>query len=84
MRFSSLPACSSQEAANALVRLGCYYERTKGSHAYYSIRVQGGHKRVAALVLGKKQLQKSVLKNILTKLEIPLEDFVGALRRRGP
>ena len=32
----------------------------------------------------KKQLQKSVLKNILTKLEIPLGDFVRALGRRGP
>ena len=36
------------------------------------------------LVPVKKQLQKSVLKNILTKLEIPLGDFVRALGRRGP
>ena len=79
MQFSKLPTCTSSQATVALERLGCRLERTRGNHAVYSREREDGHRVTAPLVLGKKALSKGTLKSILTKPEIPLEDFLDAL-----
>ena len=78
MKFSDIPDCSSGKAAKALERLGCWCVRIRGSHAHYA-RNYDGRVLVATLVMGKKSVSKTILKDVLTKLKISVEEFRNAL-----
>ena len=78
MKFSDIPDCSSQKAAKALERLGCWCVRIRGSHAHYA-RTWDDRVLVATLVMGKKSVSKRILKDVLTKFNISVEEFRNAL-----
>lgn len=81
MRFSQLPLCSSNQIVAALERLGAYRGRSgKGSHAPYHRENRDGRTLTAVVVLGRREVPKGTLRGILQGLDIPLEDFLEALR----
>ena len=59
-----------------LIRLGCYEGKSgKGSHQSYH-RVVDGRTLTGVVVLGRKEMPKGTLKNILTQLGISLDEFL--------
>ena len=75
MALSRIPICSSDEIIRALERLGCYRSRAgKGSHQPFHRRV-GDRILTGVVVLGRREVPKGTLRNILAQLEIPLEEF---------
>ena len=84
MAFSRLPLCSSNEVISALERLGAYAGRAKrGSHASYHLRGRDGRIRTGVVILGKREIPKGTLRYLLKNLDISVEDFLEALRRRA-
>ena len=81
MPFSELPLCSSNQALKALERLHVYRGPVKkGSHQSVYRDIPGGGRRVAVVVLGKREIPKGTLRNILRLLEISPKEFLAALR----
>ncbi|MYC38028.1 MAG: addiction module toxin, HicA family [Chloroflexi bacterium] len=80
MQFSRLPRCSSNELINALYRLGCYRGRaTRGSHQLFH-RDADGRTLTGVVVLGKREVPRRTLRNVLEQLQISPEDLRDALR----
>ena len=80
MPFSQLPLCSSRQLIAAIERLGAFPgKKTSGSHASYHRQTENGI-LTATVVLGKREIPRSVVRSILKQLQISVEDFVGALR----
>ena len=81
MTFSSLPLCSSDQTIAALKRLGAYPGRTKkGSHISFHLQRPGGRIATTVVIMGKRELPKILLRNVLDNLGIPVEDFKKALK----
>ena len=74
MNLSEIPDVSSNKAEKVLIRLGCEFAKGKGSHVRV-YRFVDGQKKRAVFLRGRKQLPKTVLKDILIKLEITLDEF---------
>ncbi|MFQ5875303.1 MAG: type II toxin-antitoxin system HicA family toxin [Dehalococcoidia bacterium] len=80
-RFSQVPACSSNQITAALERLGCYPGRAgSSSHRSYHRDQASGRTLSAPVVLGKREVPRGTLRNILQLLDISLDDFLEALR----
>ena len=73
--------CSSRQLVAALVRLGCYYEKSgSSSHRTYRRRLPYGTILRAPIVLGKSEVKRGTLRSILRLLQISETDFDRALR----
>lgn len=79
MQFNRLPLCSSDEIVRALNRLGCILLKAKGGSHQSFRREAGGRVLIGVVVVGKRQVPGGSLRNILTSLEITLEEFLDAL-----
>ena len=74
-------SCSRRQLAAALVRLGCYYEKSgKGSHRTFRRQLPDGTVLRAPIVLGKRQIKRGTARSILRLLQISEADFDRALR----
>ena len=74
-------SCSSRQLAAALVRLGCYYEKSgKGSHRTFRRQLTDGTILRAPIVLGKGEVKRGTARSILRLLQISEADFDRALR----
>jgi predicted RNA binding protein YcfA (HicA-like mRNA interferase family) len=77
-----LPLCSSDEIIAALRRAGFTpTSRTGGSHLTME-RKTGRRTIVTVVVMGKKEVPRPTLRNILRLAEITQTDFLRYLRRR--
>ena len=75
------PLCSSNQIIAALRRLGCYEGKAKsGSHQSFHRDRPQGRTVSAPVILGKKEVPRGTLRNILMLLDISLDEFVDALR----
>ena len=80
MQFSRIPVLSSNEVVRVLERLGCYQGKSgKSSHLSYH-RIVNGRTFTGVVVLGRKEIPKGTLKNILTQLSISLDEFLEMVR----
>jgi predicted RNA binding protein YcfA (HicA-like mRNA interferase family) len=81
MRYSQIPLCSSGEIIAALERLGSYRGRSKGgSHvAYHRDHPALDRTFSAAVVQGKKEVPRGMLRNILISLGLSADDFIAEL-----
>lgn len=78
-----LPLCSSAQVVAALERLDCTGRKKSkgGSHRMYSrVNPVDGQKDSAPVLLGKKEIPRGVLEDILKLLRISEADFLIALR----
>ena len=80
--LSLIPDCSSNQLERALERLDCKSKpRRSGSHVTYSRIDPATNKECfATVVLGKRTLDKRIIRSVLQELQISLSDFQGALR----
>ena len=77
---SRLPLVPSRRLTRALERLGCYQGEghPRGSHVAYHREVDG-RILTAVVVLGKREVARGTLQDILYQLEIGLDEFRRAL-----
>ncbi len=81
MRYGQVPLRSSNQILNALKRLGVQEGRARStSHRFLYRELPDGRKVSNPLPMGKREVPRGTLRNILEGLEIPLEDFLDALR----
>ena len=82
MAYSELPICSSRQLTATLRRLGCEPRRKSkgGSHSVYQRRRTDGRILVSPVILGRKEIPKGTLRNILALLEISHSDFLAKFR----
>ena len=81
MRYGQVPLRSSNQILNALKRLGVQEGRARStSHRFLYRELPDGRKVSNPLPMGKREVRRGTLRNILEALEIPLEDFLDALR----
>ena len=79
--LSKIPLISSDRVIRAIMRLGCYQGETRrGSHVSYHRRRDDGEILTTVVIIGKREMARKTLRGILYGLEIPLADFVKALR----
>ena len=72
--------CSSRELTAALERLGCYPGRAgRSSHRSYHRDMPDGRRLTAPVVLGRREVARGTLRNILRWLEISEAEFEAAL-----
>lgn len=77
--MSELPHCSSDQVVNALRRAGFEAaRRSKGSHQAFRRR-EGDRTIVAIVVLGKSQIPRGTLRNILRQARLTDEEFLALL-----
>lgn len=75
------PLCSSREIVNALKRAGCTEAKTKGNGSHLAmVRVTEERKYVTVVVLGKKEVPRGTLKDILEKAGLTVEEFIEFLK----
>jgi predicted RNA binding protein YcfA (HicA-like mRNA interferase family) len=75
------PLCSSAQVCAALERLGFVPRKTsKGSHRSYGKPMPNGIVRVVIVVLGKREIPRWTLENILDQAGISVETFLKHLR----
>lgn len=78
--MSKLPLCSSDEVIRALERAGFRpVRRSRGAHLAMSKRV-GDRVVTTVVVLGKREVPRGTLRNILRLAELSNEQFVALLR----
>ena len=82
MGFGQVPLCSSRRIIAALERLGCYPGRAKGGSHVSDHRRQPSTERTltAVVIIGRKEVPRGTLRNILMSLDISVDDFMVALR----
>ena len=79
--LSKLPLISSDKVIKALVRLDCSQGSSRtGSHVAYQRRTIDGRVATTVVIVGKREMAKMTLRGILYGLEIPVEDFLEAVR----
>jgi predicted RNA binding protein YcfA (HicA-like mRNA interferase family) len=74
-----LPLVSSEKAYNAFIRLGCEPTRQKGSHLVLRRDTPSGRKS-QVLVMGKHELARGTLRNVIRELGFTEQEFIDALR----
>ena len=80
MPYSRLPLCSSDKLTAALRRLGCYEGEAKpGTHRLYYREVNNNIEQ-APVILGKREIPRGTLTNILKLLHINEGSFRSAVR----
>ena len=78
---SRMRTCSSRQLTAALERLGCYPGKSgRSNHQTYRRRRPDGSVVAASIVLGKRELQRGTVRDILWRLQISEADFDRALR----
>lgn len=78
--MSQLPLLSSREIINALQRGGFEQSRkSKGSHQSFKRARNGGGTDVTVVPVGKKEVPRGTLKNILKMANIDVDDFLSWL-----
>ena len=76
----SLPLCSSRQVVRALERAGFRVSRrSKGSHQT-SVRERGGNKDITVVPLGKREIPRGTLQNILRLAGLTADEFRQLLR----
>lgn len=76
-----MPLCSSRQLIAALERLGCYPGKAgRSSHRTYRRKLPNGSIVAASIVLGKRELPRGTVRDILWRLQISEADFDRALR----
>ena len=81
MRYGRVPLRSSNQILNALKRLGVREGKARStSHLFLHRDLPDGRKLSRPLPMGKQEVPRGTLRNILQGLEIPMEDFLDALR----
>ena len=79
--MSDLPLCSSRDVIRALARAGFRpARRAKGSHeAWVRDRADGG-KNVTIVVLGRRGIVRTTLRDIVEKAGLTEDEFISYLR----
>lgn len=76
-----VPLCSSREIVNALIRAGFTEATTKGRGSHLSmVRATEERTYVTVVVLGKREVPRGTLKDIIEKAGLTVEEFVSYLR----
>ena len=77
---ADVPLCSSAKIVAALKRAGFKPgRRSKGSHQAF-IRATPERKYITIVVLGKRQVPRGTLEDIIEKAGMTVEEFRGYLR----
>lgn len=78
--MSDVRLCSSLDVINALKRAGFVpARRATGTHQVYVRENADGTKSVTTVVLGKKEVTRGTLRNILRQASISIEEFRALL-----
>jgi len=78
---NGLPLCSSAQVVRALERAGFRASRrSAGSHQAFERIEDDGTRRVAIVVLGKREIPRGTLRAILRQAGLTLDEFRSLLR----
>lgn len=78
--MTDLPLLSSQQVVGALRRAGFREaRRSKGSHQTF-VREDAGRKWITVVVLGKKQIPRGTLENIIERAGLSAGEFLAFVR----
>lgn len=79
--MAEVPLCSSRQVINALQRAGFKPARDAVSDHQAFVKVHSdGHKAIAIVVLGKREVPRHTLRIILRQAELTVEEFRSLLR----
>ncbi|MBC8204990.1 type II toxin-antitoxin system HicA family toxin [bacterium] len=73
--MSKLPRISGQKCINALIKMGFYIKRTKGSHVILGKL----NSNLRVVIPNHKELDRGTLHSILKQAEISAENFLKNL-----
>jgi len=74
-----LPVIPAKEMLRLVLKYGCELKSVKGSH--FTVRNPQNNKSSTIPVHGKRDLDKSFFADILTQLDIDLEDFLEFMKK---
>lgn len=78
---TELPLCSSNDVIRALARAGFRpARRAKGSHKAWVRERPDGGKNVTIVVLGRREIVRTTLRDIIEKAGLGEEEFIAYLR----
>ena len=80
MRNGRVPLRSSNQIVNALKRLGVREGKARSTSHLFLHRDLPDGRKLSRPPMGKQEVPHGTLRNILQGLEIPMEDFLDALR----
>lgn len=81
--MSKLPLCSSAQIVSALKRAGFKtMGKSRGSHQVFAEDQENPARRYCTVVLGKREVPRGTLKEILKQAGLSDEEFIRLLKKK--